>query len=153
MSQTLEAVIVSYVENSESAKSYVANSSVYRAEKMLENRVISEIISEHIDEVDLEVKRRERERAAVRNLDEFRRMLFQCVTLALVVGVLSSHVYGLLEALLYQPSSSINLWFLAGGLVFLLVATAVLLYKEYLSKLHSAFMMFVKARKELLNER
>lgn len=152
MSRTLEEVVASYVEKSESVKSYGGSGSIYRAEKMLEDQIVREVVDEHIDEIEGEIKRREGERAAVRKLDEFRKILFQCVTLALVVGVLSSHVYGLLEALLYQPSSTINLWLLTCGLIVLLIATAVLLYKEYLSKLHSAFMMFVKARKELLNE-
>lgn len=152
MSRLLEEVVATYVARSSEAKSF-GRGAVYSAEKMIEDQIVSEIVSDRIEEINSEVRRRERERAAVQELDEFRTVLFQCVTLALVVGVLGSHVYGLLEAFFYQPNSEVNRPVLVFGLAVLLVATAAILYKEYLSKLFEAVKKFRKARKELLNER
>lgn len=134
MSRALESLVAFYVTKSPKADE-VDGGTLFNTEKALERKVIEEVVLERADEIDAEVKRREDERAAARELGEFQSVLFQCVTLALLVGVLGSHLYGLLEALIYQPEAQMNILPMIAGLVILVVVTGVALFKVYIRKL------------------
>ena len=134
MSRTLESLVAFYATKSPRADE-VDGGMLFNTEKALERKVIEEVVLERADEIDAEVKRREDERAAARELGEFQSVLFQCVTLALLVGVLGSHLYGLLEALIYQPETQANVLPMIAGLAILVAVTGAALFKVYIRKL------------------
>ena len=91
-----------YVTESPHGKGLDAGSQ-FKMAKELGREVAEEIVRNRIAEMDAEKGRREKERAAAHELDAFQGVLLQCVALALLVGVLGSRLYGLLEAVFYQP--------------------------------------------------
>lgn len=91
MSDKLVSLVAFYVTQKAQVEN-VDEAQIFKAEKRLEREVEEEIVRERIEEIDDEVRRRENERAAAREFDEFRGILFQCVTLALLVGVIGSHL-------------------------------------------------------------
>ena len=66
---------------------------------------------------------------------------------ALLVGVIGSHLYGLLEALIYQPTAEVNVLFVTFGLLILLVITVVVLFKVYIKRLFESTKKFREFRK------
>ena len=69
------------------------------------------------------------------------------MTLALLVGVIGSHLYGLLEAFFYQPTVEVNVLFVTFGLLIWLVITAVVLFKVYIKRLFESTKKFREFRK------
>lgn len=151
MSALLESLVSAYVDRSDAYKGVDSGES-YGAKKLLEQRVIDEIVAERIDEIDHEVRAREKERASIRDLEEFNSILFQCVVLALLVGLLGSHVYGLIEALIYQSNADFNTLAAILGTLVLFVACVVVLLKNYVSRLFSATRRLFDARRESNDE-
>lgn len=84
MSDKLVSLVAFYLTQKAQGES-VDEAQIFKAEKRLEHEVEEEIVRERIEEIDDEVRRRENERAAAREFDEFRGILFQCVTLALLI--------------------------------------------------------------------
>ena len=152
MSRLLDEVVTTYVKNFSAADSR-SDADIFCVEKEVERQIVKEIVEERLDEIEAEAKRREKERAAVRELDEFRDVLIQCVLLALLVGLLGSHLYGWLDAMFYQPESKTRSGFVLFGASCFLVFTLIILFKVYLKKLFESFNKFMKARKELKNEK
>lgn len=145
MSRTLESLVAFYATKSPEADE-VDSGTLFNTEKALERKVIEEVVLERADEIDAEARHREDERAAARELDEFQSVLFQCVTLALLVGVLGSHLYGLLEVLIYQPDARANILLMTAGLVILVAVTGVALFKVYIRKLFESTKKLREAR-------
>lgn len=146
MSDKLVSLVAFYMTQKAQGEN-VDKAQIFKAEKRLEHEVEEEIVRERIEEIDDEVKRRENERAAACEFDEFRGILFQCVTLALLVGVIGSHLYGLLEALVYQPTAEVNVLFVTFGLLILLEITVVVLFKVYIKRLFESTKKFREFRK------
>ena len=133
MGRLLNNLVDSFVEHSDSRKK-MDGGSAFNLKKELESDLVKEVLSEHADE--LEELRREREVARWR--DKFHDVLLQCVILAFVIGMLGSHAYGLLEALLYQPSPETNTVAMFIGTAIVLVACVVIVAREYASRLFEA---------------
>lgn len=151
MSKTPKRIVAKYVDgNGDYAN--VCDEEKDDVKRLLEQRVISEVVVERIEKVDREARSRERQRASIRQFDEFRSVLFQCVVLALLVGLLGSHFYGLIEALLYEPSSDFNVTAGVIGTAIVFVICAAVLAKSYVGRLFSATKQFLEARKQLNNE-
>lgn len=133
MGRLLNNLVDSFVEHSDSRKK-MDGGSAFNLKKELESDLVKEVLSEHADE--LEELRREREVARWR--DKFHDVLLQCVILAFVIGMLGGHTYGLLEALLYQPSPETNTVAMFIGTAIVLVACVVIVAREYASRLFEA---------------
>ena len=152
MSDKLDSLVGFYVKESPKGKGLDAGAQ-FKMEKELEREVAEEVIRERIDEIDAEAERREEERAAKRELSEFRSVLLQCVTLALLVGILGSHLYGLLEVMLYQPDPEANTLLMAVALAVLAIVTVVVLFKEYIQRLFDATKKLRETRRKPDDER
>lgn len=148
MSKTLENLVAFYVDKS-GRYDGADRGKKFGDAKYLERQVIDEIVFECADEIDAETQRREDERAAARELDEFRSVLLQCVTLALLVGIVGSHLYGMIEATFYQPSGGTNIGFMFIGLVLFSIVTLTVLFKEYLKRLFESMRRLQEARGRL----
>lgn len=147
MSIKLENLVSSYVDRSD-AYVGVDSGESYAAKKLLEQQIIDEIVAERIETIDREVRAREKERASIRDLEEFGSILFQCVALALLVGLLGSHVYGLIEALVYQPSADFNAVAAMLGTIIVTLVCIFVLLKNYVGRLFSATRRLIDARRE-----
>ena len=140
MSIKLENLVSSYVDRSD-AYVGVDSGESYAAKKLLEQQIIDEIVAERIETIDREVRAREKERASIRDLEEFGSILFQCVALA-------SHVYGLIEALVYQPSADFNAVAAILGTIIVTLVCIFVLLKNYVGRLFSATRRLIDARRE-----
>lgn len=133
MGRLLNNLIDSFVEHSDSRKR-MDGGSAFNMKKELERDLVKEVLSEHADELE----ELSRERDVARWKDKFHDVLVQCVILAFAIGLLGSHVYGLVEALLYQPSPETNTIAMLVGTLAVLVACIVVVGREYASRLLEA---------------
>lgn len=134
MSKTLEYLIAAYVRDSARVCA-LDEGSRFHLEKRLEQEVVQDIMNEHVDQIEAEAKRREQQRRASSRYGEFRDLLIQGVILALLVGLVGSHVYGLLEAWIYQPDQTFQFGAAAVGCTVTLVALVTILFKLFIDRL------------------
>lgn len=85
------------------------------AMKTVESLVVEEVLREHAHEVERQerairedIKQEVQEQALRESMRSFGRLLLEAVALALIVGLIGSHLYGLGEAYWYVPSDGSN---------------------------------------------
>lgn len=141
MGRLLDNLVDTFVENSVSRKR-MDGGSAYNLKKQLECDLVNEVLNERADE--LEAIRHERE--ATRWVDDFRQILLQCVLLALLIGLLGSHLYDLLSTLIYHAGQPVNLPAMTVGTVLVSALCILVLAKEFVSRVFEAVKRLQGAR-------
>lgn len=146
MSETLSSLVAKFIDSSPEYREKTPEAR-FSAGKRLESQIVDEITSEHVEKIDTEARKREEERKKTQDLVDFRNIILECVSLALAVGLLGSHLYGLMEAWLYQPNSSFN--YLASIVVtaILVIVISVILVTEFFRRLVDALASIRASRK------
>lgn len=78
---------------------------VYAAQKQLEQKIVEEVCTERVDEIMARVEEKTKKEQARAQFEELRTTYVQCVILALLIGLLGSHLYDFIRCWLYgaQP--------------------------------------------------
>lgn len=140
MSQLLNKLISSYYEAHKADGD--SQRDALSAMKELERRVVAEVIEDNTEVVkrlEHEAQQQEMERARKERLREsvkgYGALLFECVILALLVGLIGSVLYGILEALIFAPNSGFNYFWAIVVLVILLALCVAMLGYEFVNRI------------------
>ncbi|WP_165249323.1 hypothetical protein [Adlercreutzia sp. ZJ141] len=118
MGQKLDRLISSFAEG---YKDRSSDANVYAAAKRLESEIVQEICEEQAERIANNAERIRANESARAALREAKTVVLQCVGFALLVGLLSNHVYSLLQVVIYQGAEGLNVGNMLGGTAVLLI--------------------------------
>lgn len=113
MGKLLNAAISSYYASDMQDEDY--EDDALTAMKAYESLVVEEVLREHADEVEKQerairedIRQKAQEQALQDSMRSFTGLIREAVVLALVVGLIGSHLYGISEAYCYAPFEDFN---------------------------------------------
>ncbi|OZG59415.1 hypothetical protein BTIS_0146 [Bifidobacterium tissieri] len=119
---------------------------VYAAQKKLEEDIIEEICEEKSQEIAARANQIEQQEQVKAQFRELKAVYIQCIFLALLIGLLGSHLYDLMKYWLYDTTPDVDITRFGFGLVITLIICIIVCVWMFVSQIIKVYEIFISKK-------